>query len=216
MRHKGFIVFEGVDFCGKTTQINHAEEFLKSKGRDVVRFREPGGTAAGERIRSLLLDMDAPMHPKTELLLFFASRMQLMEEKVLPLLGGGKTVLFDRYWYSTAAYQGPFIQMEMWEGAGAQWIEGLAETWLRLPKPERVIYLDGDPEKLAPRKVGAKDRFEERGVEFQKKVRAAYLAMAKHHSDIFHVVNAERSVEEVRREIEGILGGEEKCLTNTG
>jgi dTMP kinase len=201
---KRLIVFEGVDFCGKTTQMDYAEEFLKSKWRNVVRFREPGGTTTGERIRDLLLDKErVEMRPKTELLLFFASRVQLLEEKVLPALADGMIVLLDRYYYSTAAYQGPFM-----EGYGANWVTSLAEDWLRLTEPDLVIYLDGDPEKLAPRKVGEKDRFEARGVKFQEKVRATYLAMADHRQEIFRVVNAERPVEEIRREIETILSRE--------
>lgn len=216
MDYGRLIVFEGVDYCGKTTQLDYAESFLKGKGLDVVRFREPGGTKTGERIRELLLDKgQVEMKATTEVLLFFASRMQLLEEKVLPLLSGGKTVLLDRYWYSTAAYQGPFIEMPRWEGHGEHWVGGLAETMLHLPKPDLVVYLDGDPEKLAPRKTGEKDRFEERGVEFQKKVRAAYLMMAQRRNYYFKVVNAEQPIEVVRKEIEGILGGEEKWQTST-
>lgn len=198
---KNLIVFEGVDFCGKTTQLKYAEEFLKSKGKDVVRYREPGGTAAGERIREVLLDItQGEMKPKTEVLLFFAARMQLLEEQVLPAIRSGKTALLDRYYYSTAAYQGSIM-----EGYGPGWVTALAEDWLRLPEPDLVIYLDGDPEKLAPRKTGEKDRIEARGVEFQKKVRATYLTLADHRREIFNVVNAEQPVEEVRREIEAIL-----------
>lgn len=198
---KNLIVFEGVDFCGKTTQINYAEEYLKSKGKNVVRYREPGGTAAGEKIRQVLLDItQGAMKPKTEVLLFFAARMQLLEEQVLPAIKAGKTALLDRYYYSTAAYQGSVM-----DGYGPGWVTALAEDWLRLPEPDLVIYLDGDPDKLAPRKTGEKDRIEARGVEYQKKVRATYLSLADHRRDIFNVVNAEQSVEQVRKEIEAIL-----------
>ena len=198
---KNLIVFEGVDFCGKTTQIQYAEAFLKSKGRDVVRYREPGGTAAGEKIREVLLDItQSAMKPKTEVLLFFAARMQLLEEQVLPAIKTGKTAILDRYYYSTAAYQGSVM-----DGYGPGWVTALAEDWLRLPEPDLVIYLDGDPEKLAPRKTGEKDRIEARGLDYQKKVRATYLALADYRRHIFNVVNAERPVEEVRKEIEAIL-----------
>jgi dTMP kinase len=149
---KSFIVFEGVDFCGKTTQINHAETFLKSKGRDVVRFREPGGTVTGEKIRTMLLEKEKEeIRPKAELLLFFASRVQLLDEKVMPAIKAGKTALLDRYYYSTAAYQGPFLL-----GYGSGWVTAFAEDWLRLPEPDLVIYLDGDPEKLAFPRSSAK------------------------------------------------------------
>lgn len=199
-----FIVFEGVDFCGKTTQLDHAEAFLKRQGRNVARFREPGGTATGERIRELLLDKErVEMIPKTEVLLFFASRVQLLEEKILPALMSGKTALVDRYYYSTAAYQGPFMQ-----GFGIGWVTALAEDWLRLPEPDLVIYLDGDPENLASRKTGKLDRIEARGIEFQKKVRGAYLSMAERRMDLFRVVNAEQPEEVVKKQIEEILIGE--------
>lgn len=201
---KNLIVFEGVDFCGKTTQLDYAEAYLKSKGKNVVRYREPGGTAAGEKIRQVLLDItQTAMKPKTEVLLFFAARMQLLEEQILPAIKAGKTALLDRYYYSTAAYQGSVM-----DGYGPGWVTALAEDWLRLPEPDLVIYLDGDPEKLAPRKVGEKDRIEARGVEYQKKVRSTYLMLADHRQEMFRVVNAERSVEEVRREIEAILDRE--------
>jgi len=203
------IVFEGVDFCGKTTQLDHAEAYLKNKGLDVLRLREPGGTATGERIRELLLDKtQVEMKPKTELLLFFASRVQLLEEKVLPALEAGKTVLLDRYYYSSAAYQGPFLPdwapEEYLNKVG--WVIGFAEEHLRMPRPDLVIYLDGDPKRLAPRKTGEKDRFEERGTEFQEKVRAAYLSISK-RQDCFCVVNAERPIEAVRKVVEETLGG---------
>lgn len=207
MKNGKLIVFEGVDFCGKTTQLDFAEAYLKGKGLDVLRLREPGGTATGERIRELLLDKtQVEMKPKTELLLFFASRVQLLEEKVLPALKAGRTVLLDRYYYSSAAYQGPFLENEPGNSNKAAWVISFAEEWMKLPRPDLVIYLDGDPNRLAPRKTGEKDRFEERGTEFQEKVRAAYLSISQ-RQDCFCVVNAERPIEAVRKVIEETLGG---------
>lgn len=191
----GFIVFEGLDHVGKTTQINVAEEYLKSKGKNVVRFREPGGTEAGEEIRELLLKRrETDLHPKTELMLFFAARCELVEREILPRIRHGQVVLLDRYYYSTAAYQGHAIY-------GPQWVLNIAEEWLRLPEPNLVFYLDGNPEVLAQRAHGEADRIEAKGVEYQRKVRHAYLAMADYRSDVFRVVNAERSIEEVSGEI---------------
>lgn len=194
-----FIVFEGLDYVGKGTQLDLAEKFLKEEGLDVVRFREPGGTKIGERIRDVLLDKTfLDMTPRTELMLFFASRTQLLEEKVEPALQAGKCVLLDRYFYSSAAYQGSFVN-------SPGWVLNLAEDWLRLLEPDLVVYLDGDPEVLAKRARGEKDRIEEKGVEYQKKVRRAYLEMADHRGDLFCQINAERAIEEVQKDVKAAL-----------
>ena len=188
-----FIVFEGVDHVGKTTQMDRAEEYLKSMKLPVLRYREPGGTKVGERIRDILLDKDLTIHPKTELMLFFAARMQLIWEHIEAEVSvAGKIVLLDRYYYSTAAYQGPFIQ-----GYGTRWVLTMAEEMLKLPEPDLVIYLDGDPEQLARRAAGEKaDRIEAKGLDYQRKVREAYLSMAEQRP-IFKTVNAMKSVDDV-------------------
>lgn len=194
-----FVVFEGVDHCGKTTALDRAETFLRLHGVDLVRYREPGGTPIGERIRELLLDKGHnEMTAKTELMLFFAARTQLLEQEILPALKAGMTVLCDRYYFSSAAYQGTQLY-------GPNWVLNFAEDWLRLLEPDLVIYLDGDPEILAKRAHGQPDRIEAKGVAYQKKVRAAFVAMADHHSDLFETVNAERSVEEGWADIQKIL-----------
>lgn len=185
-----FIVFEGLDHVGKTTQIDRAEEYLKSLDIPVVRFREPGGTKAGEEIRALLLKQRAvDLNPKTELMLFFAARFQLIETEIRPALAAGKTVLLDRYYYSSAAYQGPFSY-------GAAWVTNMAEEWLRLLQPDAVLYLDGDPEILAKRAHGEGDRIEAKGIEFQKKVRSAYLDMVD-QNHLFYRIDAEKSIDSV-------------------
>lgn len=195
-----FIVFEGVDHSGKTTQLDLAEAFLKSDGRKFVRFREPGGTDIGERIRELLLDKAfVRMTARTEVMLFFASRVQLLDEKIIPALVGGTTVLLDRYYYSTAAYQGPFMD------GGAGKILELAEKWFGLRRPDRVVYLDGDPVDLAVRKKGENDRIESKGIRYQLDVREAYLSMADRYRDIFRRIDAARQVDEVARDVESAL-----------
>ncbi len=194
-----FVVVEGVDFSGKGTQLDKIETFLRLHGVDLVRFREPGGTKIGEKIRELLLDKaNLEMTAKTELLLFFASRMQLLEQEVMPALKAGRVVLCDRYYYSSAAYQGRQIY-------GANWVLALAEEWLRLPEPDLVIYLDGDPGILASRARAELDRMEAKGVEFQRGVRFSYVSMADHRRDLFETVNAERPIEDVWKDVEKIL-----------
>lgn len=203
MKTKNFIVFEGVDHCGKTTQVERAVLWLKGRQHNVVQLREPGGTAAGERIREVLLDRSLDIGSRTEMLLFMASRVQLLEAAVKPALGAGKVVVQDRYWYSTAAYQAGGGEL------GFEEVEAQAHL-LDLLEPQVVIYLDGDPRTLAERHSGAPDRIEAKGIEYQEKVRAAYLVMARQRflPDDFRIVNAERPIHVVQMEIQEILHGE--------
>lgn len=192
------VVFEGLDHTGKGTQIRLAMDWLAAKGVAAETHREPGGTAVGERVRGLLLDPDLKeMKPKTEMLLFFASRAQLSEERVGPALEKGTTVVLDRYYFSTAAYQGPHLT------GGAERVLWLARQ-LQLPEPDLVVCLDGDPERLAERHTGPSDRIEAKGLEFQRGVRKAYFAMAKSFP-YFRLVDAERPVEAVHKEVSGLL-----------
>lgn len=200
---KNFIVFEGVDHCGKTTQIERAILWLQGRGHQAVKFREPGGTPVGERIREILLDKTLEMSVMTEMMLFMASRVQLQKDGVQPALDRGMVVVQDRYWYSTAAYQG---------GAGKLGYADVQEQVLamNLIDPQLVIYLDGDPRELAARHSDKSDRFEAKGLEYQEKVRAEYLRMAKEEflPGFFRIVNAERPIHLVQREIVQILGEE--------
>lgn len=185
-----FIVFEGVDHSGKTTQIDLAEKWLVARGYDVIRFREPGGTETGERIRDVLLDKKLSITPRSEMLLFMASRVQLLEQKILPALNGGHVVILDRYWFSTYAYQGV-------AGALGGNLVANQVALLDLQRPNLVIMLDGDPEKLASRHSGAADRIELKGLKYQQDVRAGYKAIAEIMEGLFLVVNAEETVEVV-------------------
>ena len=102
-----FITFEGIDGCGKSTQIKLLTGYLDEKGRDYLLVREPGGTVIGEKIRSILLDKENyEMSPAAELLLFEAARAQIVEEKIRPAVEAGKVVICDRFYDSTFAYQG--------------------------------------------------------------------------------------------------------------
>ena len=102
-----FIVVEGIDGSGKSTMASRLAGELRARGRNVLRTREPGGTLIGEKVRTLLLDAEnAAMVPYAELFLYMASRAQLVDEVIRPALAKGTDVLCDRYYYSTAAYQG--------------------------------------------------------------------------------------------------------------
>lgn len=188
------IVLEGIDGCGKTTQIERLEAAL-SPHRKVARLREPGGTIVGEKIRELLANPDhAAMTPRAELLLFMAARAQLADEKIGPALRGGLIVLLDRYYHSTAAYQGGA------SGLGVSKVLDLVET-LRFPKPDLVILLDLDPAEAAKRMDRAKDRIEAKGADYQWKVRSTFLKMARDDRKRFRVIDASKTPDEVHQAI---------------
>ena len=184
------IVFEGIDGSGKSTQIEKLEAAL-SKFRKVERLREPGGTVVGEKIRELLANPDhAELTPRAELLLFMAARAQLAEQKIGPALRGGLVVLLDRYYHSTAAYQGGA------SGLGVGKVLDLVET-LRFPKPDLVVLLDLDPAEAAKRTDRPKDRIESKGPDYQWKVRSTFLKMARDDRKRFRIIDATRTPDEV-------------------
>lgn len=184
------IVLEGIDGSGKTTQADRLEAALL-KFRKVERLREPGGTVVGEKLRDLLADPShAEMTPRTELLLFMAARAQLADEKIGPALRGGGVVLLDRYYHSTAAYQGGA------SGLGVGKVLDLVET-LRFPKPDLVVLLDLDPAEAAKRMDGAKDRIESKGPDYQWRVRSTFLKMARDDRKRFRVIDASRPPDDV-------------------
>jgi len=188
------IVLEGIDGCGKTTQAGLLDSAL-SAHRKVVRLREPGGTVVGERIREVLADPShAEMTARTELLLYMAARAQLAYEKIGPALRGGLIVLLDRYYHSTAAYQGGA------SGLGVGKVLDLVET-LKFPKPDLVILLDLDPAEAAKRMNRAPDRIEAKGPEYQWRVRSTFLKMARDDRKRFRIVDAVPPPEKVHEAI---------------
>ena len=181
-----FITLEGADGCGKSTQAALLADALASAGREVVRLREPGGTAISEKIRGLLLDpANAEMVPECELLLYEASRAQLTREVIEPALARGAIVLCDRYHDSTYAYQ-----------AGGR---GLNEALVRMANelgscgrvPDRTLVLDLDPATAYARATsGGADRMEAEGIAFQERVREAYLALVEERPGRVRVIDA--------------------------
>ncbi len=192
-----FIVFEGIDGCGKTTQIGLLESAL---GRRVLRLREPGGTAIGEDVRVVLLNAKhAGMSPMTEFLLYMASRAQLVEQEIRPALRRGVVVLLDRYYYSTAAYQGAAGKI------GVRYVLDFAEKTCGFPKPDLVVLLDVDAEEAARRSTREKDRVEAKGLAYQKKVRQAYLNIAKEEKRRFRVIPTSGSIEDVHQAVKEVV-----------
>jgi dTMP kinase len=186
-----FITLEGIDGSGKTTQ---AELLAKALGDDAVLVREPGGTAASERIRELVADPGVELDPVAELLLFCASRAQLVAEVIRPALDAGRDVVCDRFSDSTAAYQGAA------RGVSVEIAVSVNLVATGRLDPDLTILLRIDPERAAERGLGD-DRFEREGIEFQRKVAEAYDRLVRSDPGRFAVIDAEGSVEEVHTSV---------------
>ena len=164
-----FIAFEGADGAGKTTQARLLAAHLRALGRDVVEVREPGGTQAGEHVRTLLLDSTAPLGARTEALLFAAARAQLVEDVIAPALERGATVIADRFVASSLVYQGVV------RGVGAEAVRAINDVGTRGLRPDATVLLAVTAEQAAARRdAGSLDRIEREPIEFHRNVIAAY------------------------------------------
>ncbi len=205
------ITFEGVEGAGKTTQLERAAAYLRREGVDVVTAREPGGTAVGEQIRGVLLSREnAAMAPLAELFLYLAARAQLVAEVVAPALAAGTFVLLDRYVHSTLAYQGYGLGVDLGGPSLEENVARLRElcraavgdAW-----PDLVIILELAPEEGFARLAGeAPDRVEARDVEFHRRVREGFLALAREEAEAATVVDAGGTEEEVFSAVRTALG----------
>jgi dTMP kinase len=200
-----FITFEGSEGCGKSTQIALLADKLRRAGREPLLIREPGGTTAGESIRHLL--QHAPegeaLVPEAELLLFAASRAQLVREKILPALEAGRIVISDRFLDSTTVYQGVARRIP---AADTARINAFAVGACR---PDVTFVLDLDrPTSLARMRTGKRqlDRIERESEEFFSAVRQGYLELAKTNPDRVVLLDASRPAETTAAEIDRILG----------
>ena len=165
-----FLVFDGPDGCGKTTQFNRYAEWCRSKGLDVEQVREPGGTSIGEQIRSMLLDRgNVEMTVPCELFLYMASRSQLVRDVIEPAIERGALVLADRFISSTLAYQGTA------GGVSHEDIRSTGEIALAGRWPDCVVIFDVDGSTAAARRSDAPDRMEGKGDSFHQRVRQGYL-----------------------------------------
>lgn len=186
-----FITFEGIDGAGKSTQIDVIEATLKTRGLEVIRTREPGGTPLGEVIRKELLSVS--MDPATETLLFFASRAEHIAQVIRPALERGAWVLSDRFTDATYAYQ------VGGRGFPAEKVEEL-ERWTHGDlQPDRTVLFDIEPLVAAKRVAQARnlDRFEKENLDFFTRVRNAYLTRAKQSPERFLIVNSMQDKETV-------------------
>ncbi len=185
-----YIAFEGIDGAGKSTVASRFAEALEARGERVVRVREPGGTAVGEGIRSILLDHDWDPAPWPEALLFAAARAQLAAEVIAPALASGAWVIGDRSVYSSLAYQGGA------RGLGVEAVRRVNEAGLGGVWPDVVVLLEVDAETALARQDVA-DRIGAEGVEFQQVVAETFAKIAADEQDRFLVVNAGTDVDSV-------------------
>lgn len=200
-----FITFEGIDGCGKTTQLRMLEEYLAGTGRPFVATRQPGGTTLGRLIRAALLD---PAHghvePLAELLLYAADRAQHVRELVLPSLEAGSIVLSDRYADATVAYQG------YGRGFDLKLIAELNELATGGLKPDLTLLFDLDVTTGLSRvnrrgdEVSAEaqaDRLDREPSEFHERVRRGYLEMAAREPERFRIIPADGSIDEIHKRV---------------
>lgn len=200
-----FITFEGIEGAGKTTQMDLVEARLKDAGLPVFRTREPGGTAIGERIRSVLLAPESRgMDPMTELFLIEAARAQLVAERLRPEIEAGCIVLCDRFTDATLAYQGYGRGMDL------ALIERLNETATAGLRPDLTLLLDCSVEtgfeRISRRPFGTSsgsgpDRMEAESRGFHERVRQGYLRLAAASPDRVRVIDSAGKVEEVERKV---------------
>jgi len=198
-----FITLEGPEGSGKTTQARLLAEHLRQEGRRVVLTREPGGTPIGDQIRAVLHDpANTDMYPWAEVFLYSASRAQLVARVIRPALDAGKIVICDRYADSTLTYQGygRGLDLELlWQ------ITNLATGGLT---PDLTLYLDIQPDQGLQRRLlggGEWNRMDREALAFHRRVRAGYLELAGLEPERWVVIDAARSVEEVRREVRAVV-----------
>ena len=201
-----FLTFEGLDGCGKTTQMGLLVSRLRREGYGVEETVEPGGTAIGQQIRRILLDAaNQEISPLTELLLYFASRAQNIEERIRPAIEAGRIVVSDRYTDSTMVYQGFGREL------GERVVADLHRIACRGLNPDLTIYLDMDLETGLARARARNDslegqraietRMDEQAEEFYRRVRKGYETLAAREPQRFRVIDAGRQVDAIAADV---------------
>lgn len=186
-----FIVLDGGDGCGKSTQAKLVSQWIENTGADVVSFRDPGTTVIGEKIREILLDTaHDTMADNVEVLLYMAARAQLWKEYIGPALDGGKCIVMDRWISSTCAYQGCA------GGFGVEKVIRIGNDCLERVWPDVTIVLDVDLETSSGRMDRELDRMELKGDEYHTKVRQGFLALSEIENSVA-VIDAGADIETV-------------------
>jgi len=196
-----FITFEGPEGSGKTVQAKLLYAYLKERGYAVILTREPGGTAIGDQVRSVLLSpQNTEMRAEAEILLFSASRAQLVRQVIRPHLEQGDIVICDRYADSTLAYQGYGLGLDL---DTLKAITAFATGGL---KPDLTLYLDVDVEEGLRRRHGQEwNRLDAKDIAYHRRVRHGYLELIKAEPQRWVVLDGARAVEQVQREIQEVV-----------
>ncbi len=211
-----FITFEGLDFCGKSTQVKLLKKYFEDQNQAVKLIREPGGVKISEKIRDILLDTgNSEMTIETEALLFAASRSQLVREKIIPFLNNKVIVISDRFHDSSIAYQG------YGRGIDTQFVINLQKFAIGNAIPTVTFFIDIPIEEVLRRKANFNseelDRIEVSEKEFYEKVRAGYKVMAE-NEERFVTLNGLMKIEEIHNiivdKIESLLKEENKNEKN--
>lgn len=211
-----FITFEGLDGVGKSTQLENLANYLRERGLDVITTREPGGTALGEKLRTVLLSSrTAGLSPRTELALMFADRAQHIDEQILPALERGQWVLCDRFTDSSEAYQGGGREL------GSEIVLQLHKTLCHDLQPDLTILMVSDVARIVARArrrnveqakdmVEDENRFEKENRVFYNRVQAAYMAIAERVPHRVAQVDAADPIAKVQKKIARVV--EERLL----
>jgi len=194
-----FITFEGLDFCGKSTQVKLLKEYLEKNNKRVKILREPGGTNISEKIRDILLDTNnSEMFIETELLLFSSGRAQLVREIILPLLEENYFVISDRFHDSSIAYQG------YGRGISIDAVTAIQNFAIQKALPDITFFIDLPVEEIENRKskleTNSLDRIELSDTEFYNRVRSGYLKMCD-KQERFKIIDGTSSIEKIHEEI---------------
>jgi dTMP kinase len=192
-----FISFEGPDGGGKSTQFRLLVDRLRAEGREVVENFEPGRSGVGQQIRQILLDPAHNVSPRAELLLYFASRAQAVDERIRPAIARGAIVVSDRFTDSTLAYQGAG------RGLDTNAIRQLHAIACQDLQPHLTLCLDIEPDRgrARARDRAVLDRLESEAGDFHQRVRDAYLALAAAEPERIRVIDADRPIQAVAAEV---------------
>jgi dTMP kinase len=204
-----FITFEGMDGSGKTTQMHRLAQRLRNMGRTVLETAEPGGPPIAMKIRRILLDSaNQELSATTEILLYFASRAQNVDEWILPALGRGEIVLSDRFTDSSLVYQG------CGRGLGVPAVEALERIACRGLKPHLTLLVDVDAEASLERararnqaEPHCETRMDDQALEFHRRVYDAYHALAAREPERVKLVNGRTGIDQIERQVWNIVSG---------
>ena len=194
-----FITFEGIDGCGKTTQMELLRDYFEKMGKTVIMTREPGAMGLGEKLRKILLNYEGEVSPVCESFLFLADRAQNVDTIIKPAVSRGDIVLCDRHADSTLAYQGYGRELDL------ERIKMLNDIAVSGLKPDLTFVFDIDIKTAQKRLQSSKDRMESLGAEFFERVRRGYLKIAENEPERVKVLDAEKPVEEIHKELLGYM-----------